>query len=110
MDKSTLMRQIGANIQKYRMDKQLTQERLANLVDKNPTTITRLEGGQRMLSIVSLVDMAMALDVSCDALIFGECKQATIQNIVRLLENESEETLESIELIIKTCLEEFRKK
>lgn len=109
MDKTTLMRQIGANLQKYRIDKQLTQENLAGMVDKNTTTITRLESGQRMMSLVSLVEMSQALDVSCDALIFGTCSQANIQNIIRLLENETVDTLERVELIIRTCLEEFHK-
>lgn len=107
MDKIVLMRQIGANLQKHRNGKQLTQEALASMVDKNTTTITRFESGQRMMSVSSLVDIAQALNISCDALIFGDTKDAAVQNIIKMLENETEETLERIARIIRICLEEF---
>ena len=58
MDKTALMRQIGANLQKIRLDKQLSQENLATMVDRDNSTITRLETGKRMMSLVSLVEMA----------------------------------------------------
>ena len=47
----------------------MTQEELAAKVNINPSAITRIENGQRMMSIQTLTAVAKALGVSCDSLL-----------------------------------------
>ena len=58
-----LLDQIGARIQRLRIDRGLTQEALAELVDVQPESLSRAESGTRSLSISNLARVAEALHV-----------------------------------------------
>ena len=47
--KQTLMTLIGNNVRQCRMERGLTQEELANMVEVDPSTIARIKGGSQMI-------------------------------------------------------------
>ncbi len=54
---------LGQNIAKYRQQNKLSQEKLAELVDLSREYITRVERGQKNISLKKLFAIADALDV-----------------------------------------------
>ena len=62
---------IGVNIQRQREQKGITQEKLAEIIDSSERHIRRIEGGQCGVSLNLLVSIANALDVSIDAILYG---------------------------------------
>lgn len=58
---------LGQNIAKYRQAKNLSQEKLAELVDLSREYITRVERGQKNISLKKLFAITDALEVNfCD--------------------------------------------
>ena len=54
---------LGKNIAKYRNEKGWSQEKLAEIVDLSREYITRVERGQKNISLKKLFAIADALDV-----------------------------------------------
>lgn len=65
-DEREIIRNIGHHIKKKREIMELTQEKLAELMDISITTISRLENGQQCTSVNNLIKLAniLQLDVS----------------------------------------------
>ena len=59
---------LGSNIAKYRLKKGLSQEKLAELVDLSREYITRVERGQKNISLKKLFAITDALGVDFSAL------------------------------------------
>ncbi len=59
---------LGQNIAKYRKEKQLSQEKLAEMVDLSREYITRVENGQKNISLKKLFAIADALNVGFNQL------------------------------------------
>lgn len=57
------LEQLGKNIAEYRNKKKLSQEKLAELVDLSREYITRVERGQKNISLKKLFAIADALEV-----------------------------------------------
>lgn len=109
-EKKELMGLIGDNVRRCRNDRGLTQEELSHLVDVDTSTITRIEGGTRMMSIPLLRSVAAALHVSCDALLFAEDSDPAMANIQVKLAGQTPESLAHLERIIQTLIEEYGEK
>lgn len=54
---------LGSNIAKYRIKKGLSQEKLAEIVDLSREYVTRVERGQKNISLKKLFAIADALGV-----------------------------------------------
>lgn len=65
--KSTL-RKFGANVRRLRTERQLTQERLAELVDLNPRTLQKIEAGETNLLVTTVLRIQRALECEWDDL------------------------------------------
>ena len=61
---------IGQRIRKYRKAKGLSQEQLAELVDISTTHMSHIETGNTKLSLQVFADLAEALQVSVDSLLY----------------------------------------
>jgi DNA-binding XRE family transcriptional regulator len=61
----------GARIQRLRKQRCLTQERLAEKLNINASTLGRLERGRQGASIDLLIEMAMFFEVSLDYILLG---------------------------------------
>lgn len=107
MGTSTLEEILGENIAKYRDLAGMTQGQLAEHVDISPAAISRVERGLKMVKVRTLLAIAQALNVSCDALLYEEGDTAQLENIKRLLADQPSEYLAGIEKLIRTCIEEF---
>lgn len=108
MTKIELQKIIGTNVQRYRLKRRMTQEDLATKVNINASAITRIENGQRMMSIPTLTAVAKALGISCDSLL--QTEESTSQrakSISHLLERQSNNSLDHIERILQVLIEEY---
>ena len=63
--------ELGFRIKQCRKSKQLTQEKLAELIDVSPHYIYEIEKGLKCMSLSTLADIALALNTSTDYLLFG---------------------------------------
>ncbi|CDE88123.1 TPA: XRE family transcriptional regulator [Candidatus Gastranaerophilales bacterium HUM_20] len=57
------LKELGKNIARYRQAKGLSQEKLAELVDLSREYVTRVENGQKNISLKKLFAIADALEV-----------------------------------------------
>jgi len=60
---------IGKQIKKARKRMKITQEQLAEIIDKSPSYVSYIETGKKSMSLETLVDIANALQVSSDELL-----------------------------------------
>ena len=56
------LKELGKNIARYRQAKGLSQEKLAELVDLSREYVTRVENGQKNISLKKLFAIADALE------------------------------------------------
>ena len=107
MDKDELASLIGNNVRYYRMRRKMTQNELAQIVGVNASAITRIEGGTRMMSIPVLIDVANALSISTDALLFDPSASAHLQNIFMLLRGQTDKSITHLEHLLQVLVEEY---
>ena len=107
MENTTLRRIIGQNIARHRERAGMTQAQLADRIGISTPFLSRVERGEKMMKVETLNRVAIALKVSCDALLSENSQSAHIENINKLLMDQPVEYLSGIEHIIRTCVEEF---
>ena len=56
------LRELGANIRRERMEKEFTQERLAELADLNLRTIQKIEAGRINILVTTAMRIQSALE------------------------------------------------
>lgn len=103
--KQALMSLIGNNVRRCRMERGLTQPELAAKANVDLSTIGRIEGGTRMMSILNLHAVAQALNVSYDSLLQGDSIDTRINNIIAQLSDQTPEDLAYIEQIIDSVIQ-----
>ena len=59
----------ASNMRRIRLEKQLTQERVAEAADLHPNYISSVERGERNISICNIARIAAALGVGMEALV-----------------------------------------
>jgi Predicted transcriptional regulators len=69
---------IGTRIQRLRKEKGLTQQRLAEMSDQDPSNISHIERGATKLSLPTIVNIANALDVTVDYFLCDSLESATV--------------------------------
>ena len=92
--------EIGYRIRLYRKLKNLSQEQLAEKINISPTHMSHIETGSTKLSLPVLVDLAQALDVQTDKLLF-ESKPAISEEISEILSTCNANQLDVILSILK---------
>ena len=65
-------RSIGLKIKEQRLERGVTQEHVANLLDVNPSHISNIECGRAHPSLTTLIKIANILKCSVDCFIGGE--------------------------------------
>ena len=60
---------LGKNIKKFREQKKLSQEKLAELVDLSREYVVRVENGCKRISLKKLFEIADVLEVKCSDLV-----------------------------------------
>jgi transcriptional regulator with XRE-family HTH domain len=67
-----LMKEIGEKINFSRKKKDLSLQEMSDLIHKSKSTISKYENGQIDIDIVTLYDIAKALDIEIDQLLYTE--------------------------------------
>lgn len=91
---------IGKKIKEVRLEKKLTQEYIADIVDVNTSHISNIENNRVKVSLSTLVQICNALNITVDYILAEEYKQpssAIEQEILHELNLCSDETKEQIE-------------
>lgn len=105
MEKSELQKNLGMNLQKVRMERNMTREQLAEKAGISPTFLANLECGNKMMSVITLAHLAAALNVSVDTLLFGESSANQMKNLETLLRDQSSELICYIEKLAHLSIE-----
>lgn len=71
LNSSVIFKTLGQNIRKARLSKGLSQENLANDLDKTLNFVSLIENGKTGISVPTLVDIGTVLNVNADTLFEG---------------------------------------
>lgn len=95
---------IGQRIRKYRKANRLSQEQLAETIGISITHLSHIETGNTKLSLSVFVNIAKALSIQTDELLYDVPQSQTVtkQEILNILETCSPQDLRIIRDIIKT--------
>lgn len=107
IDKSELLTRAANNIKMYRIERHMTLEELAEAAGISVCFISNIEKGRKSFSLATLVQIANALEVSTDSILYGDIPTGYITQIINLLRNKSDNQLASIERMIRLLDEEF---
>lgn len=94
--------EIGLRIRKARKNKGLSQEELAEKIYISTTHMSHIETGSTKLSLPVLVDIANALQISSDELLFGSTQQVqkiATERLEEFILNCSKEQATTIKLL-----------
>ena len=75
---------IGQKIRKVREEKSMIQKKLAKNVMVSSSSITRLESGQTMVSMFTIIKMAEVLNTSISFLLSGDDDDLNKSNILKI--------------------------
>lgn len=85
--------ELGNRIRDCRKQKLMTQETLAERIDRTPTYLSYVENGSKCLSLETFIDVANALDVTADDLL-----QDSLESTAVIMEHELSEILSDCSL------------
>lgn len=106
------METIGRNIKKYRIEKKLRQEDLAEKTNLSANYIGMVERGEKLPSLETFISILNALEISADMVLADVLKQGYIVKNSLLEENMkklSQEDRERIYLVIETLIKYAQK-
>ena len=97
---------IGQRIRKIRKARGLSQEQLSEMVGISVTHMSHIETGNTKLSLPVLVDLANALEVRTDDLLYDKVtaeRSTATEAIIQLLETCTTQQLRVIEDLVKAA-------
>lgn len=97
--------EIGGRIRKKREEMGYTREQLADIIDKSARTIYEIEDGNVGMSTTTLSDLALALELSADYILFGTLTDNYYSSILQLLNRCPKEKLPALEKLIKYAMQ-----
>lgn len=103
---------IGRNIKKYRIEKKLRQEDLAEKTDLSANYIGMIERGEKIPSLETFISILNALEISADMVLADVLKQGYVVKNSLLDEDMkklSQEDRERIYLVIETLIKYSQK-
>ena len=103
---------IGRNIKKYRIEKKLRQEDLAEKTDLSANYIGMVERGEKIPSLETFISILNALEISADMVLAGVLKQGyVVKNSLfsEDMQKLSQEDRERIYLVIETLIKYSQK-
>ena len=100
MTKENLMMTVGNNLKFYRTMRHMTQEELAEKVGVSISFCANIERGKKGVSMFVLRDLADALDITVNQLLYDRSVNQHIDNIVVLLQDKPTPYLSWLEKVI----------
>ena len=76
---------LSHNIKKARIERSLTQERVAELVGISPVYYCQIELGNKSPSLETLINISEVMHISIDSLVYGPSAKAAQTDLVKLL-------------------------
>lgn len=107
MDREELIELIGANIKREREASGLTQEELAEKVNLEVKTLSKIERGKVGISVMTLHQICEVLHISSSVILSKPSNAASVQGLTEQLENLSPEQFELVNSTIKNILRAF---
>lgn len=107
------LKSIGKNIRKYRNQKKLRQEQLAELTDLSTNYIGMVERGEKVPSLETFLKLANVLEVSADLLLIDVLEKGyVVKNsvIAEKLEKLSVQDRDKIYDVIETMIKHSNSK
>lgn len=98
---------ISQNIKQTRLERGLTQEKVAELVGISAVYYCQIELGNKSPSLETIINIADAMQVSIDALVHGANKQAMMLDLIRLFEKCDERDIAKLRKVLYTVADEF---
>lgn len=101
-----VIKSIGNKVQYYRKMKDLTQEELANKINKTVETISNVERGIFGVKIETLFDLSEALQIElCDLFVDVKIKQGSksakkIKEIINKISAQNDDTIAAIDKVV----------
>lgn len=93
---------IGKKIKEFRRRNNLTQERLAEKVDLSVTYICMIETGRKHLSLQKIAQIAEALDVTVDKLLYEHLSKKISDYVTDLIKVTSDCSDYELKIILDT--------
>ena len=103
---------IGTRIREIRKRNGITQEKLAELAGVEPSHVSHIERAATKTSLPTLINIANALDVTLDELVYGNLKKSShvsVDLINELLSDCTSEEMIALAEVIKTVKKVLRK-
>ncbi len=85
--------EIGSNIKKRRQELHITQERMAEILEINPSHISNIECGRANPSLTALVNIANILKCSVDYFLHNEYSYADVESTEAKLDRKLEKKI-----------------
>lgn len=95
--------EIGTRIKAYRKNIGISQEKLAEMIDVSPHYIYEIERGSKSMSLETLMNLSVALQLSTDYILFGN-QTADIVSLSEQLAKMNEKQRERAESAFKALL------
>lgn len=112
MEKVDLMKTVGANLRRYRMENDITQDELAEKVGISTSFCANLERGSKAMSMYVLRDLADALGITADYLLYDNNElneNQHIKNINTLLKGRSDDLCKLVEQVVRLTINTYDK-
>ncbi len=106
------MKTVGANLRRYRMENDITQDELAEKVGISTSFCANLERGSKAMSMYVLRDLADALGITADYLLYDNNElneNQHIKNINTLLKGRSDDLCKLVEQVVRLTINTYDK-
>lgn len=104
MDSTQLLREIGLRLYTKRREKGYTQEKLAELTEITPQTISYAEQGRKAMRAENIVKVCNALGISSDYLLMGKEDNGSLSILEDKFKNLTSEQQIYVKLILDSCI------
>ena len=101
------LRAISHNIKQTRLERGLTQEKVAELAGITAVYYCQIELGNKSPSLETIINIADAMQVSIDTLVQGASRQAMMLDLIRLFEKCDEHNVAKLRKVLYTVADAF---
>ena len=101
------LRAISHNIKQTRLERGLTQEKVAELAGITTVYYCQIELGNKSPSLETIINIADAMQVSIDTLVHGANRQTMMLDLIRLFEKCDERDIAKLRKVLYTVADEF---
>lgn len=98
----------GRNLLTIRKKKSLTQRQLASMAGLSKGAISQFEQGSSSVSLVTLIKLTQALDVSLDELVFSGMEEK-VTPVTKSIDERRDKTIDLLDLALRKSYKEIER-